>query len=46
MPPAPGRRKCTPYRRPGAGGVPLALPLSEGLGHAEQTLANVGKFIA
>ena len=32
MPPAPGWRKCTAYRRPGAGGRPLALRLSEGLG--------------
>jgi len=32
MPPAPGWRKCTAYRQPGAGGMPLALPLSEGLG--------------
>jgi hypothetical protein len=32
MPPAPGLRKCTAYLRPGAGGMPLALRLSEGLG--------------
>jgi hypothetical protein len=27
--PGPGWRKCTGYRRPGPGGTPLALPLSE-----------------
>jgi hypothetical protein len=27
--PGPGGRKCTGYRRPGPGGTPLALPLSE-----------------
>jgi hypothetical protein len=27
--PGPGGRKCTAYRRPGPGGTPLALPLSE-----------------
>jgi hypothetical protein len=27
--PGPGGRKCTAYRRPGSGGTPLALPLSE-----------------
>ena len=32
MTPAPGWRKCTVYRRPGAGGMPLVLRLSEGLG--------------
>ncbi len=30
--PGPGWRKCTVYRRPGPGGLPVALPLSEGLG--------------
>ena len=32
MTPGPGRRKCTAYRRPGPGGTPLALPLTEWLG--------------
>ena len=34
MTPAPGWRKCTAYRRPGAGGLPLALRLSKWLGLA------------
>ena len=34
MTPAPGWRKCTAYRRPGAGGMPLALRLSKWLGLA------------
>ena len=29
----PGLRKCTAYRQTGPGGLPLALRLSEGLGH-------------
>jgi hypothetical protein len=32
MPPGPGHRQCTPYLCPGPGGMPLVLPLSEGLG--------------
>ena len=34
MLPGPGRQKCTPYCRPGPGGTPLALRLTEGLGVA------------
>ena len=37
IPPAPRWRKCTAYRRLGAGGMPLALHLSEGLGGARWT---------
>ena len=29
MPPGPGWRKCTVYRRPGPGGMSLALRLSD-----------------
>ena len=32
MTPGPGWRKCTVYRRPGPGGMPLGLALTEGLG--------------
>ena len=38
MTPAPGWRKCTAYRQSGAGGMPLALPLSEGLGLTARSL--------
>ena len=38
MTPGPGRQKCTPYCRPGPGGMPLVLPLSEELGSAFDTL--------
>ena len=34
MTPGPGWRKCTAYRRPGPGGMPLGLALTEGLDHA------------
>ena len=43
MTPGPGRRQCTEYLRPGPGGMPLALPLSEGLG---RTLVQTGGFTA
>ena len=43
MPPAPGWRKCTAYRRPGAGGMPLALRLSEGLGVIAGTALKSGR---
>ena len=32
MTPGPAGRKCTPYLLAGPGGMPLVLPLSEGLG--------------
>ena len=35
MTPGPAGRKCTPYLLAGPGGMPLVLPLSEGLGSAE-----------
>ena len=38
MPPAPGWRKCTAYRRPGAGGMPLALHLAPTLGVMKNVL--------
>ena len=41
MTPAPGWRKCTVYRRPGAGGMPLVLRLSEGLGGTVASVADV-----
>ena len=34
MTPGPGHRQCTAYLWPGPGGAPLALPLTEGLGHS------------
>ena len=34
MTPGPAGRKCTPYLLAGPGGMPLVLPLSEGLGLA------------
>ena len=38
MPPRPGWRKCTAYRRPGLGGLPLGLASSEGLGRTARPL--------
>ena len=35
----PGWRKCTAYRQPGPGGLPLALRLSEGLGRTAWQVA-------
>jgi hypothetical protein len=41
MAPAPGWRKCTVYSRPGAGGMPLALRLSDGLGRTFTHLEDI-----
>ena len=41
MTPGPGRRQCTAYLRPGPGGMPLALPLSEGLGSTRAIAASL-----
>ena len=42
MTPGPAGRKCTPYLLAGPGGMPLVLPLSEGLGiSARGRLARV-----
>jgi len=35
MPPGPGLRKWTEYLSPGPGGMPLALRLSDWLGHTK-----------
>ena len=46
MPPAPRWRKCTPYLRPGPGGLPLVLRLSEGLGRTGEPQLRPLKFMA
>jgi len=45
MAPGPGRRECTVYRRPGAGGMPLALHLSDGLSRTFSDLEHIAFWI-